>query len=144
MSSTKSGARPTPSSEQVSQQMKRMPRKDSVPEVRLRRELHSRGLRFRVNLRGLPGTPDIAFTRAKIAVFVDGCFWHRCPEHGVLPKANRDWWREKFDRTVVRDRLKDEELRSLGWVVVHVWEHEDPALAAGLLRSLWIDRLPGW
>ena len=114
-----------------------MPRKDSVPEVRLRRELHSRGLRFRVNLRGLPGTPDIAFTRAKIAVFVDGCFWHRCPRHGVLPKANRDWWREKLDRNVSRDRLKDEELVSLGWTVVHFWEHEDEVGVAVRIRDLW-------
>ena len=132
-----STGRPPPSSEQVSEQMKRMPRKDSVPEVRLRRELHSRGLRFRVNLRGLPGTPDIAFTRAKIAVFVDGCFWHRCPRHGVLPKANRDWWREKLDRNVSRDRLKDEELVSLGWTVVHFWEHEDEVGAAVRIRDLW-------
>lgn len=137
MSSTKSGARPTPSSEQVSQQMKRMPRKDSVPEVRLRRELHSRGLRFRVNLRGLPGTPDIAFTRAKIAVFVDGCFWHRCPEHGVLPKANRDWWREKLDRNVERDKRKDGELEDLGWLSIHVWEHDDPSTVADEIEQAW-------
>lgn len=132
-----STGRPPPSSEQVSQQMKRMPRKDSVPEIRLRRALHALGLRFRVNLKGLPGTPDIVFTRAKIAVFVDGCFWHRCPDHGVLPKANRDWWREKLDRNVSRDRLKDEELSSLGWTVVHVWEHEEEAESAGRIRELW-------
>jgi len=132
-----STGRPPPSSEQVSQQMKRMPRKDSVPEVRLRRELHSRGLRFRVNLRGLPGTPDIAFTRAKIAVFVDGCFWHRCPEHGVLPKANRDWWREKLDRNVERDRRKDGELEELGWLSIHVWEHDDPSTVADGIEQAW-------
>ena len=132
-----STGRPPPSSEQVSQQMKRMPRKDSVPEVRLRRELHSRGLRFRVNLRGLPGTPDIAFTRAKIAVFVDGCFWHRCPEHGVLPKANRDWWREKLDRNVERDRRKDGELEELGWLSIHVWEHDDPSTVADGIEQTW-------
>ncbi|MBU17951.1 MAG: very short patch repair endonuclease [Chloroflexi bacterium] len=137
MSSAKSDARPPPSSEQVSQQMKRMPRKNSGPEVRLRRELHSRGLRFRVNLRGLPGTPDIAFTRAKIAVFVDGCFWHRCPEHGVLPKANRDWWREKLDRNVERDRRKDGELEDLGWLSIHVWEHDDPSTVADGIEQAW-------
>jgi len=137
MSSAKSDARPPPSSEQVSQQMKRMPRKNSGPEVRLRRELHSRGLRFRVNLRGLPGTPDIAFTRAKIAVFVDGCFWHRCPEHGVLPKANRDWWREKLDRNVERDRRKDGELEELGWLSIHVWEHDDPSTVADGIEQAW-------
>ena len=129
--------RPLPSSEQVSQQMKRMPRKNSGPEVRLRRELHSRGLRFRVNLRGLPGTPDIAFTRAKIAVFVDGCFWHRCPRHGVLPKANRDWWREKLDRNVERDKRKDGELEDLGWLSIHVWEHDDPSTVADGIEQAW-------
>ncbi len=137
MSSAKSDARPSPSSEQVSQQMKRMPRKNSGPEVRLRRELHSRGLRFRVNLRGLPGTPDIAFTRAKIAVFVDGCFWHRCPRHGVLPKANRDWWREKLDRNVERDKRKDGELENLGWLSIHVWEHDDPTTVADAIEQAW-------
>ncbi len=129
--------RPLPSSEQVSQQMKRMPRKNSGPEIRLRRELHSRGLRFRVNLRGLPGTPDIAFTRAKIAVFVDGCFWHRCPRHGVLPKANRDWWREKLDRNVERDKRKDGELEDLGWLSIHVWEHDDPSTVADAIEQAW-------
>ena len=135
-----SAKRPPPSSEQVSRQMKRMPRKDSGPEIRLRQALHALGLRFRVNLKGLPGTPDIAFTRAKIAVFVDGCFWHRCPEHGVLPKANRDWWREKLDRNVIRDRLKDDQLASLGWSVVHIWEHEDLDEAARRLSALWSER----
>ena len=137
MATGRSSDRPPPSSEQVSQQMKRMPRENSEPEVRLRRELHSRGLRFRVNLRGLPGTPDIAFTRAKIAVFVDGCFWHRCPRHGVLPKANRDWWREKLDRNVERDKRKDGELEDLGWLSIHVWEHDDPSTVADAIEQAW-------
>ena len=63
----------------------------SSEAMALRRELHSLGLRFRIQYRGIPGTPDIAFTRARVAVFVDGCFWHQCPEHGVMPKANREW-----------------------------------------------------
>jgi len=124
--------------------MKRMPRKDTGPEVLVRRALHRLGLRYRVNYRGLPGTPDVVFTRARIALFVDGCFWHRCPDHGVIPKANRQWWTDKLQATVERDGRKDSELEAAGWLPVHVWEHEDPALAAGLLRSLWIDRLPGW
>jgi DNA mismatch endonuclease Vsr len=82
-----SAKRPEASSKQVSAQMKRMPRENSGPELRLRRILHSRGLRYRTNLRGLPGTPDLVFSAAKIAVFVDGCFWHQCPEHGTMPKA---------------------------------------------------------
>jgi DNA mismatch endonuclease (patch repair protein) len=132
--------RPKASSEQVSAQMKRMPREGSGPEMRLRRILHARGLRYRTNLRSLPGTPDLVFSAAKIAVFVDGCFWHRCPEHGTMPKANGDWWQEKFDRNVERDRRVDGELEELGWFPIHVWEHEDPSAAADQVEQLWRER----
>ena len=121
--------------------MKRMPRRDSGPEILLRRELHSLGLRFRIQYRGIPGTPDIAFTRARLAVFVDGCFWHQCPEHGVMPKANREWWRAKLEGNTERDRRKDRALLELGWLPVHVWEHEDAAGAAGRIRDLWEERI---
>ena len=117
--------------------MSRMPRAATTPELSIRRELHRRGLRFRVNHRSLPGRPDIAFTRAKVAVFVDGCFWHRCPEHGTAPKNNGEWWRAKLDRNVERDREKDAALAALGWAVTHVWEHEDPLVAADLIEALW-------
>ena len=120
--------------------MKRMPRRDSGPEILLRRELHSPGLRFRIQYRGIPGTPDIAFTRAQIAVFVDGCFWHQCPEHGVMPKANREWWRAKLEGNTERDRRKDRALLELGWLPFHVWEHEDATGAAGRIRDLWEKR----
>lgn len=123
--------------QKVSEQMARMPRRDTGPELALRRELHRRGLRYRVGMRGIPGTPDIAFTRAKIAVFCDGCFWHSCPDHGILPKNNRDWWREKLERNRERDREKDTELRTQGWVPVHVWEHEDIEKAADRIEALW-------
>ena len=125
----------------MSAQMKRMPRKDSKAELRLRRKLHKLGLRYRVHLKGLPGTPDVAFTRAKIAVFVDGCFWHRCPEHGVIPKANRQWWTNKLETNVRRDARKDSELRELGWLPVHVWEHQDCEVAARQLKDLWRSRV---
>ena len=134
--------RPPPSSKTVSDQMKKMPRSDTTVEIALRRELHGLGLRYRVNLRGLPGTPDIAFTRTKIAVFVDGCFWHRCPDHGVMPKSNTDWWRTKLDGNVERDGRKDRELESMGWLPVHVWEHENPAIAAEGIFKKWKSRLP--
>jgi DNA mismatch endonuclease (patch repair protein) len=107
----------------------------------LRRELHSLGLRFRIQYRGIPGTPDIAFTRARVAVFVDGCFWHQCPEHGVMPKANREWWRAKLEGNTERDRRKDRALLELGWLPVHVWEHEDVAGAASRIRDLWEKRI---
>jgi DNA mismatch endonuclease (patch repair protein) len=127
----------------VSAQMQRMPRSSTGPEMLIRRELHSRGLRFRVNLRGLPGRPDIAFTAARIAVFVDGCFWHSCPSHGILPKNNRDWWQEKLARNVERDREKDSELEIMGWTVVHVWEHERPSAAADTIQQLWMSAHAG-
>ena len=127
---------PVPLNELVTRQMKRMPRKDSGPEIRLRRSLHRRGLRFRVQA-ALPGRPDIVFPRAKIAVFVDGCFWHQCPEHSTLPNNNRDWWTIKLARNVERDREKDDALRELGWEPIHVWEHEDPEIAAAEIENMW-------
>ncbi len=117
-----------------------MPVADTTPELRLRAALHAIGLRFRLRSK-LPGRPDVVFTRAKIAVFVDGCFWHACPEHGVTPKNNRDWWTVKLQRNVERDREKDDALVELGWAVVHVWEHEEPLEAAERIRGLWHERL---
>jgi DNA mismatch endonuclease (patch repair protein) len=81
------------------------------------------------------------FTRAKLAVFVDGCFWHACPAHGVLPKNNRDWWRTKLEANAARDVAKDAALRELGWLPVHVWEHEDPRDAADRVEALWKARI---
>jgi DNA mismatch endonuclease, patch repair protein len=126
----------------VSSQMQRMPRASTGPEMLIRRELHRRGLRFRVNHPRLPGRPDIAFTGARLAVFVDGCFWHACPDHGVLPKNNRDWWRIKLDRNVERDREKDAKLEGMDWLAVHVWEHEDPITAVDSIQQLWLSRRP--
>jgi DNA mismatch endonuclease (patch repair protein) len=99
----------------------------------LRRELHRRGLRFRVDyppVDGLQCRADIVFTRARLAVFVDGCFWHGCPEHGNLPRANRRWWAEKLELNVARDRRNDVALVEAGWTVIRFWEHEPLATAA--------------
>ena len=104
----------------------------------LRRELHRRGRRFRVHARidGLPRRRvDIAFTRWRVCVLVDGCFWHSCPEHGNLPQTNRDWWRWKLDRIRERDADTDNALRALGWTVVRVWEHVPPVAAADLVET---------
>ena len=117
--------------------MARMPRRDTKPEVSLRHELHRRGLRFRVSFAGLPGRPDIVFTRARLAVFVDGCFWHRCPVHRTEPKNNALWWQQKLDRNVARDREKDALLAGQGWRVIHVWEHESPPEAADRVEAEW-------
>lgn len=128
--------RPAPLSAQVSAQMSRMPTKGTKPEWRLRRALHARGLRYRLHRRDLPGRPDIVFPAARVVVFVDGCFWHRCPDHGVLPRNNRDWWLNKLEANVARDRAKDLRLAGLGWRVLHVWEHEDSDEAADRIRSM--------
>ncbi len=103
-------------------------RVDTKPEVALRSLLHRRGLRFRrdypVRLpNGKTVHPDIAFTRKKIAIFVDGCFWHSCPEHGTTPKTNQDYWIPKLQQNVERDRNTDEGLQTIGWRVIRIWEH---------------------
>lgn len=115
------------------------------PEVTLRSALHRSGLRFRKDypVRAGAGRPirvDIAFTRARLAIFVDGCFWHGCPLHGTTPKSNRSYWGPKLARNVERDRETDERLRQAGWDVLRLWEHvsvEDAraAVEQGLLRQ---------
>ena len=120
--------------------MSRMPRTSTGPELELRRALHGAGLRFRVNVKGLPGTPDVVFSRARVAVFVDGCFWHGCSEHGVLPKNNAEWWRGKLSGNRERDRRKDEALIELGWEPVHFWEHEPVDAMVDEIVSLWRQR----
>jgi DNA mismatch endonuclease, patch repair protein len=114
------------------------------PEWALRRELHRRGLRYRVNVRTLPGCPDIALTRARIAIFVDGCFWHGCPKHAVAPKSNAEWWRSKLEANVVRDRRNDATLREAGWIVVRAWEHDSKNAVADVIEQVWVSRLGRW
>jgi DNA mismatch endonuclease (patch repair protein) len=111
-------------------------RSDTKPELALRKALHGRGLRyrkdFRIDLAQARVRPDIAFTARRVAVFVDGCFWHACPEHGSKPAANTWYWEPKLARNVQRDRAADAALAEAGWRVVRVWEHEtlDAAVAA--------------
>jgi len=108
--------------------MKLVRQRNNSSEVRLRSKLHQMGLRFRLHRRLIPGrksTADLVFPRAKVAVFIDGCFWHSCPEHNTLPKANRTWWRKKLRTNVDRDRKSNQMLSELGWHVVRIWEHED-------------------
>ena len=107
--------------------------------MQLRRELHGRGFRYRVQYH-VPGLPrrrvDVAFTKARLAVFVDGCFWHACPDHCVIPKTNRDWWQWKFEANRRRDADTDARLRELGWEVVRIWEHEPLGDAADRVSAL--------
>jgi len=102
-------------------------RSDTQPEIALRSELQRRGLRFRkdlpLDLRGGRVRPDVVFTRAKVAIFVDGCFWHCCPDHGQVPNANRSYWEQKLARNVKRDRRNDAVLRNEGWKVLRFYEH---------------------
>ena len=102
-------------------------RSDTKPELALRRALHRRGYRFRkdyrLDLEGARVRPDIAFTARRVAVFVDGCFWHACPDHGSKPAANVWYWEPKLRRNVERDRAADAALAAAGWDVVRIWEH---------------------
>jgi DNA mismatch endonuclease (patch repair protein) len=120
--------------------MARQARAHTAPEVALRQALHAVGLRYRVGY-PVPGmrrrTIDVAFTRAKVAVFVDGCFWHACPQHATQPAANSQWWAQKLAGNVERDAATTAHLEELGWRVVRIWEHESAADAAQhILRTV--------
>jgi DNA mismatch endonuclease, patch repair protein len=125
--------------------MRAIRRTDTKPEVALRQALHRQGYRFRKDYRldladGKRVRPDIAFTARRVAVFVDGCFWHACPEHGGKPAKNTWYWEPKLQRNVERDRVADAALSAAGWDVVRVWEHESldaavTAVLAALARS---------
>ncbi len=120
---------PPASSEAARSVMRGNSRVVTRPERALRSLLHRRGLRFRVDVAPEPHLrcqADIVFRRARVAVFVDGCFWHGCPEHGTQPVTNSEYWRAKIARNVARDRRNDAALQSQGWTVVRVWEHERP------------------
>jgi len=113
--------------------------RDTPPELALRSCLHRMGLRFRVQVSpvgGLRRRADLVFRGARVAVFVDGCFWHGCPQHATWPKKNADWWREKIEGNRRRDADTDARLTEAGWLPVRVWAHEDPQDAA-----VRIDRL---
>ncbi len=131
------GLYPRPKNEGRSRNMKANRRSDTKPEVALRKALHARGLRYRKDLRldlpsGVRVRPDIVFTARKVAVFVDGCFWHVCPVHGREPTSNEWYWTPKLRRNVERDKAANEALAEAGWQVVRLWEHEtlDDAITA--------------
>lgn len=117
--------------------------RDTAPELALRSALHRRGLRFRKNLRiDLEAgrvRPDIVFPRRKLAVFVDGCFWHGCPDHGELPASNVDFWRSKINATRQRDARHSRLLSQAGWKVIRVWEHEPLDTAVARIRQAAAD-----
>jgi DNA mismatch endonuclease (patch repair protein) len=125
---------PPASSDEALRRMRNTLQRDTPPERRIRSALHARGARYRVQAAPLEDLrrrrADIVFRRERVAVFVDGCFWHSCPEHGTLPKANREWWYAKLAANRCRDADTDERLRAAGWEPVRVWEHDDPDEAA--------------
>jgi DNA mismatch endonuclease (patch repair protein) len=140
-------AYPHPSSAGRSANMKANRRADTKPELALRRALHGRGYRYRKDYRldlaaGVRVRPDIVFTARKVAVFVDGCFWHCCPEHGSQPASNTWYWEPKLRRNVDRDRAADAALGQAGWTVVRFWEHESiEAAVAAMVEVLARGRL---
>jgi len=111
---------------------------DTGPELAVRRLVHAMGLRYRVNTRPvatLRRTADLVFSRQRVAVFIDGCYWHGCPEHHRQPRANTDYWSSKVARNRARDAATDEALRAAGWTVLRFWEHEPPAAVAEAVRA---------
>ncbi len=104
--------------------MSRNKARNTKPELNLRRSLYADGVRgYRLNWKKAPGTPDIAFPGKKIAIFINGCYWHRCPHCELpLPKTNKEFWKEKFDKNIKRDIKKEKELLDLGWIVLVFWE----------------------
>lgn len=113
-------------------------RRDNGPELAVRRVLHAAGYRYRVAY-PIPGqrrrTIDIAFTRWRLAIYVDGCFWHGCPVHRTSPRSNEEWWRAKIAANKTRDASAEEQLRMLGWTVLRFWEHEDARSVSAAIQD---------
>ncbi|MEX1656728.1 very short patch repair endonuclease [Streptomyces pseudovenezuelae] len=126
------------SSPAVSARMSRQASRNTQPELTVRRLLHAEGLRYRVHY-PVPGMPrrsmDIAFSRLRIAVFLDGCYWHGCPQHATRPRANAEWWRSKLERNIARDLETTDHLTAAGWTVLRFWEHEPAADVAHRIEA---------
>lgn len=125
--------RPPASSLSVRGRMSRQQRRDTKPELLVRKILHSRGIRYRIDAApetGMRCKADLLWRGLRLAVFIDGCFWHGCPEHATRPKANEAWWAEKLDGNIQRDRRTDLQLTTHGWTVLRFWEHEQPSIVA--------------
>ncbi len=131
--------RVSPSSHEASLRLARVRQKDTDVELALRKELHAKGLRYRLHVPLLTKprrVADIVFSSAKVAVFVDGCFWHGCPEHASWPKSNAQFWREKIEANRARDADTDQRLQASGWQVVRVWAHESAPQAAERIEDI--------
>jgi DNA mismatch endonuclease (patch repair protein) len=125
--------RPSASSEAALRRMKAAKPRDTAPEKAIRSALHRMGLRYSIDakpVKELNRRADILFRSLKIAIFIDGCFWHGCPIHGTQAKANAEFWYTKINRNQERDVHTTEYLEKAGWKVIRVWEHEDPLVAS--------------
>lgn len=123
--------------------MQAIRRRDTKPEWRIRQLVHARGLRYRVDARPvkeLRRTADLVFGPAKVAVFIDGCYWHGCPEHYVPPKTNEHYWSDKVRRNMTRDRDTDQQLTDAGWLVLRFWEHETSDSCADRITAVVSER----
>ncbi len=117
--------------------------RDTRPELAVRSAVHALGLRYRVAarpVRGVRRSADLVFRGRRVAVFVDGCFWHGCPDHFVMPRTNVDYWTTKIGRNRERDAETDALLVAEGWTVIRVWEHEDPRYGAERVRAVLTGR----
>lgn len=133
----------SPSSPEASRRMARVRQRGTDVEIELRRALHALGLRYRLQVplsRKPRRVADIVFIGARVAVFVDGCFWHGCPLHATWPKENAGFWRDKIEANRTRDADTTRRLRELGWEVIRVWSHEDPVEAARLIYDRVLER----
>ncbi|MFI5835028.1 very short patch repair endonuclease [Micromonospora sp. NPDC051300] len=131
---------PSPPPSSASKAMRSNRSTDTKPELALRSQLFRRGLRYRVGYRielaQRAVRPDIVFTRRKVAIFVDGCFWHGCPVHCRMPSDPSGYWHQKIDRNKARDVLVDDALRAAGWTVCRVWEHDPPNKSADFIEAI--------
>ena len=139
---TLSTTTPKASSSAAQRRMKATRQRDTAAELMLRAALTQLGFRYRVDypLVGTRRRADIVFVRQRIAVFVDGCFWHGCRQHGTWPKANAEWWREKIFTNRRRDRDTDQKLAAAGWLVLRFWEHHAPVAAAREIKKAFARR----
>lgn len=125
--------RPKPSSEAALRRMQSAKPRDTAPEKAVRFALHRKGLRYRIDIRPIKEfnrRADIVFRSVKVAIFVDGCFWHGCPKHGTQAKANAEFWKTKIRQNQERDIGTSEYLKKAGWKVIRIWEHQDPNKAS--------------
>ncbi len=120
--------------------------RDTKPELALRSAVHRLGLRYRVGVRPLSGlnrSADLVFRPTRVAVFLDGCYWHGCPDHHHTPRVNRPYWSAKIAGNIARDRDTDQQLEAAGWLVLRFWEHEDPGQCASKVLDAVAGRRQG-